>query len=274
MLVRVRREESLWALAARRDEVSDETLRLLARYGTPLIQDIVITNHVRILACMELLEDLRTNESLDGVILRRIREFEEEFIRKAIEDEESVTVSKPMPRVSEEVKEYVEIGAHIPENETLPMPEMEDEPELAEFVEDSTEGMSAYQLIQTLNTHGKMIAALKGTREMRGILIQSRNRLVYRAVLASPKLTQLEIERFANSKSVADDVIAIIAGKGAWLRTYSVVLALAMNPKTPIRNALSFLPRLTKKDLQKITKDRNVSGQVRRIAKQLIHTRQ
>ena len=57
-LVRVREDESIWAAVARHANTSDETLRVLARHATALVQDIIITNQVRILGCLDILEDL------------------------------------------------------------------------------------------------------------------------------------------------------------------------------------------------------------------------
>ncbi len=269
LLARVRREDELWMAIAATSTVSDQTLRILARYGGPLVQDVIMTNQVRILGCLDLLEDLRANPSVTQVILRRVKEFEEEFIEKVVQSEnrgEELESPEPGPSIEEALEALRAIGARLPAEDELVPPSDADE-ELAQQAE--RDGRSIYAQLLTLTTHEKIMRALKGSREERSILINSRNRLVAKAVLASPKLSEIEIERFAASKSVSDEVIRTIANNPRWLRRYPVILALAANPKTPIRVALNLLQRLNHRDLKRISKDRNVPGPVRTTAGRL-----
>ena len=71
----------------------------------PAVQDVVITNQVRILNCLEALEDLRANPQVSQVVLRRVREFEEEFIEKAVAQAEGA--------VEEETREAISIVVRI-----------------------------------------------------------------------------------------------------------------------------------------------------------------
>ncbi len=273
LLARVRREESIWMAIAGNQHAADQTLRVLARHGGPLVQDVIVTNQVRLLNCLELLEDLRSNPTVGQVVLRRVKEFEEEFIQKAIEAEERGELlegSEAGPSIEEALEQLKSIGAHLPAVEDLPIPADLDE----ELVREArSAGKSAFAALLTLNIHGKIMRALKGNREERSILITSRNRLVARAVLSSPKLSDLEVERFASSKSVSDEVIRTIAGNPRWLRRYPVILALAGNPKTPIRTALNLLPRLNVRDLKRLSRDRSVPGPVRSTADRLAANR-
>ncbi len=273
LLARIRRDQKLWMAIAARPESSDETLRILARYGDPLVQDVIMTNQVRILACLDLLEDLRSNPAVTQVILRRVKEFEEEFIEKAVAAEtrgEPLETPEPGPSIEDALEALRAIGARLPAEEELVPPGDVDE-ELARQAEEA--GKSIYAQLLILTTHEKIMRALKGSREERAILINSRNRLVARAVLGSPKLSEIEIERFASSRSVSDEVIRTIAANPRWLRRYPVVLALAGNPKTPVRVALNLLPRLNHRDLKRISKDRNVAGPVRTMAGRLLARR-
>ncbi len=273
LLVRVRDDEALWAAVARAPGVSDETLRRLARHGTPLVQDIVVTNQVRLLGCLEILEDLRANPQVTQDILRRVREFEEEFIEKAataVAEGEELEPPQEGPSIEGALAELEAMGANIPEDGRLEVPPPADR-ELAEEAE--RRGQSAYARLLTMTTHEKILAALKGSREERGILINSRNRLVVRAVLASPKLTESEVERYAASRSVSDEVIRIIAANPRWLRRYGVISALAGNPKTPVRIAMHLLPRLNVRDLKRLSRDRNIHPAVRKHAEKVLAQR-
>lgn len=267
-LIRVREEEAIWAAVAAHANVSDETLRVLAQNASPMVQDIIITNQVRILGCLEILDDLRGNPQVNQVVLRRVREFEEEFIEKVLAEQEAAAAAGPS--VEEAIAALHAIGAHIPKEVTMPYPLSEDE-ELAEAVKRSDQETHARLL--KMSVHERIVCALRGTREERAILINSRNRLIQRSVLACPKLSDTEIEQFASSRSVAQEVIAQIAGTRRWLRQYSVVVALAMNPKTPVYTAKSILPRLTYRDKVRVSRDRNLPPVTRQIATKLLDTR-
>ena len=57
----------------------------------------------------------------------------------------------------------------------------------------------------------KIKAALTGNMEERLLLIRDSNKLVARAVLGSPKLTDQEIENFASMKNVTEEVLRLIS---------------------------------------------------------------
>ncbi|MCG6963814.1 MAG: hypothetical protein LJE95_11150 [Acidobacteria bacterium] len=260
LLVRIRDEESIWAKVAAHPNTSDQTLRILARHAGHLVQDIIITNQVRLLGCLDILEDLRANPKVDSVILRRVHEFEDEFIAKAAQLTET---PESGPSVDEALHALQKIGAHLPGQDRLAVPGLVDA-ELAEEVE--REGKSAFSKILLMNTYEKIMTALKGSREERAILVNSRNNLVAKAVLASPKLSDNEIDGYAASRSVTQQVIRTIAENPRWLRRYSVVVSLAGNPKTPVQVAMRLLPRLNERDLKRISFDRNVPPPVRQQA--------
>lgn len=262
LLSRIRHEDPMWAAIAVHDGTSNETLRVLARHGSPLVQDIIITNQTRLLGHLELLEDLRANSRVSQVILRRVREFEEEFIEKAIAGEldEGGTAGVS---IEEALAALRAIGAHIPDEQTMPYPTADD-PAVREEAERL--GLSTYGRMARLSVKEKIIVALRGSREERSILINSRSRLVVRAVLGSPKLTDMEVERIAASRSVSDEAIRIICGNRRWIQHYGVVQALTQNPKTPLQIALRLLPRLSVRDLARLSRDRNVNPVVRRRA--------
>lgn len=271
LLIRLRRDESLWAAVAVHPQVSNQTLRTLARNATPMVQDIIITNQVRLLACLELLEDMRLNPQVTQVVLRRVREFEEEFIAKAVAAQGELPELKLGPTIEEALNALRALGANLPAECELPLPE-EGDPAVADEVK--RQGLNVYGMILGMTIHQKIMLGLKGSREERGILINSRNRLVVRAVLSSPKLSALEVERFAASRSVSEDVIRTICAERKWLRRYGVMVALTQNPKTPVQAALRILPSLSHRDLGRLTRDRNTNPIVRRQALAMLSARQ
>lgn len=260
LLVRMRSDEPIWAVAAQHPATADETLRVLARHGSPLIQDIVMTNQVRLLGCLDLVDDLRENPQVSTVILRRVREFEEEFIAKAAARLEAPPGAQPGPTIEEALTALRSIGSDLPAQDRLPLPSSPDS-QLAD--EAAQRGEPAFARLLRMTTHEKVLTALKGSSEERSILVNSRNHMVVRAVLASPRLSDIEIERFASSRSVSDEVIRLIAQNPRWLRRYPVILALVNNPKTPVQIARRLLPRINVRHLKHLSVNRNINSAVR-----------
>ena len=109
----------------------------------------------------------------------------------------------------------------------------------------------------------KMKCAMKGTREMRAILIRDPNRLVSSAVLSCPKVNAAEVESFAKMGNVSEDILRTIAQSRAWTKSYSVVLSLVKNSKTPVALSLNLLQRLTESDVKRLSTDRNIAEALR-----------
>jgi hypothetical protein len=109
----------------------------------------------------------------------------------------------------------------------------------------------------------RMKAAVKGTREMRAILIRDPNKIIAAAVLSSPKLTESEVESFSRMANVSEDVLRVIGSNRAWLKSYGVVLGLAKNPKTPLAMSMNMMSRLSDRDLSGLSVDRNVPEALR-----------
>jgi hypothetical protein len=137
----------------------------------------------------------------------------------------------------------------------------------SEFVEDEAETEadrgSIMQRIQQMSFTERLKAAMKGTKEMRAILIRDPNKMICASVLSSPKVSIPEVESFARMQNVSEDVLRIIGHNRAWLKSYGVVLALTKNPKCPLALSMQLMTRLTTKDLAKLSVDRNVPEALR-----------
>jgi hypothetical protein len=116
--------------------------------------------------------------------------------------------------------------------------------------------------------------ALKGTREVRMILVRDANRLVATAVVSNPRITETEIETIASLRSVHEDVLRIIGQNRAWSRNYGVMHNLVRNPKTPVFISLGFLQRLHNRDLRLLVNNKNVQELVRTVAGRTLVKRQ
>jgi hypothetical protein len=138
-----------------------------------------------------------------------------------------------------------------------------DETNLGSDDDDEETRKSGTQALAAMNFPERLRAAVKGTREMRAILIRDPNKMIAASVLSSPKVSIPEVESFARMQNVSEDVLRIIGSNRAWLKGYGVILALTKNPKTPIGMGMTLMTRLTTKDLAKLAVDRNVSEALR-----------
>jgi hypothetical protein len=132
------------------------------------------------------------------------------------------------------------------------------------------EEKEASRLVSTLPIAERLKLATKGTREQRSQLIRDSNRIVATAVLASPKLTESEVEAFAKMGNVSEDVLRIIGTNRGWLKNYGIVLAVTKNPKTPPAISMQLMHRLTEKDIKMLTTDRNVPEALRLSARRVL----
>ena len=125
------------------------------------------------------------------------------------------------------------------------------------------EKMSLLQKLASMAVPEKVRAAMKGSREMRSVLIRDPNKLVSLAVLSSPKITETEVETFARMGSVTEDVLRVIGNTRAWIKNYGVILALVRNPKTPLAISLMLLNRINDGDVKRLASDRNIPETLR-----------
>src|SRR6266436_4660409 len=115
--------------------------------------------------------------------------------------------------------------------------------------------------------------AMKGGSEARRTLIRDNNKVVQRAVLQSPRLTDQEVEAFASMSSLTDEILRLIANNRNFRKNYTVVRNLINNPKTPIDVSLHMLPVLNPIDLKRLTTNKNIPETLRTSANKLHRTR-
>ena len=120
----------------------------------------------------------------------------------------------------------------------------------------------------------KISIALKGPKEARGLLIRDSSKEIALTVLKNPKIAESEIEFYAASTNVAEDIPREIAKNRDWCKKYSILRALIFNPKTPVGVSVEKLPYIKDKDLQFLSKSKNVPSVVRSGAKRLMAKKQ
>jgi hypothetical protein len=132
--------------------------------------------------------------------------------------------------------------------------------------DEEKKNQSIYAKVAKMSVSQKVQLALKGNKEERAMLIRDASKVVTRAVLNSPKLTDSEVESFSNSKNVNDEVLRLISMSRKFMKSYSTMRNLVNNPKTPIDVAMTLLPRLVITDVRGVAGNKNVSEVVRKMA--------
>ena len=134
--------------------------------------------------------------------------------------------------------------------------------------------ITAIQRTQGMSVVQKVKSALTGTKEERMLLIRDSNKLVARAVMQSPKLSEDEVEKYASMKDVCEDALRVITLNRRFMKLYVIVKALVNNPRTPIDVGLHLLPRVNEFDLKKLAFNHNVADVIRHSAEKIVRRKE
>src|SRR5439155_19246560 len=123
---------------------------------------------------------------------------------------------------------------------------------------DAERRQTLIQRIAKMTVAQRLQYAIKGASDARRMRIRDANKVLQRAVLQSPRLTDQEVEAFAAMSSLTDEVLRLIAGNRNFRKNYTVVRNLINNPKSPLDVTLHMLPLLNAVDLKRLTTNKNV----------------
>ena len=286
--------------------------KLAATTSHSSLLELLTINQQRLVRCPEIIDAILRNPVRSSEAERRARETHEEFFEKErgarqIADElrargqtaaaeffEAAELTTAGGDLSLEdawlIAEHIEVSDADLDDAWLPAERFDEliaetaaevsanvqriiENERRESGEVSAERVSLIRRIMFMNTKDRMKLAMKGDREARSILVRDSNKVVCSAVVKNPRITEQEVESIAAMRTVADEVLRIIALNRSWARSYPIIHNLARNPRTPIPTAMNILPRIRTKDLQTLSQNKNVSEAVRRQAYRLEQTR-
>jgi hypothetical protein len=125
---------------------------------------------------------------------------------------------------------------------------------------------STLQKIAKLDIKGRIALAMRGTKEERSLLIRDGTKLVALAVLDSPKVSDGEVENFAQQRNVLEAVLRAIPLKRRFMKNYAVVRNLVYNPRTPLDLSLGLMKNLLIHDLKNLSGNKEVSDTIRKLA--------
>ena len=263
--------------------VPDEIVRRLALQESGSNLDLIISNQVRLLRNNAILQSLERNPFATVDQKRRIEEFKAEFIfKKQIDRHEShldEVVHLPLedilariPNLDPEAQKLI-LEADKKAHEEITDQQVQEElqkifsPE--ELVQIPEEIFTTYQRIMKMNVGEKLRAALFGTKEERSVLIRDNNKQVSTMVLKNPRVTDPELENFAQMRNLDSEILRQMGQSRECVKRYTVIHHLVRNPKTPSPVSLNLLKLLREMDLRNIARDRNIPDLIRRQAKRL-----
>ena len=245
--------------------VAPATLRDIAATLKSSFLDLIVNNQVKIQEEPDIILELQKNPGLDINQKQKIADYERHLLREIISPAEELE-NKPIEEIIQEAivetQDYVRVFGK--EKDATPIA-----PKKETYKEEAKGRVSVISQLESMSVPQKVQAAIKGDREVRSILIREANKMVCCAVIRSPRITDAEVEFYSNLRNVQTDVLRLIASNREWVKSYRVVHNLLKNPRTPISHAIRFLPRLNKRDLQNLTRDRGVSEAIRTMAKRM-----
>jgi hypothetical protein len=251
---------------------SDETCVLLAKLPAPRVVEILAHNQVRILRCEALVEALGENPLTGLATIDRILHFLG-VERGQMEEPEPELPKEPVPEPpppdpNTAIADAAPVNLDDPSDIPAELVEEIDKDLPDDEKEKKSQNIQAR--LGTMSIMEKMKLARFGNGTARGLLVRDRNKLVAAAAIRNPKISDSEIEGYAKSRALSDEVIRIIANNRQWTRNYPVKLGLCSNPKTPVGTAIKFLNFLTERDLGFLMRSRDVPGPISLQARRIL----
>lgn len=132
--------------------------------------------------------------------------------------------------------------------------------------EEKQERVSKLQKISRMTVSEKVKLAVLGDKEDRMILVRDGSKVVNGAVLASPKISDQEVETIAAMKNVQENVLRTLARNRKFIKSYSVVKALVNNPRCPLDLSMPLMKNLLVNDLKFLSLNKNVPETLKKMA--------
>ena len=245
-------DERLTASALGHPRTPTPAMLLLAERVSGATLAKLLRDELRLILSPELARALARNPHLDeqqwdylGSLLKRLAEDENLRIRPEMRPESLAAEDR---------------GLLIEEPESKGAEDAEERPKRRETI---------YSRLMRMTPAEKALLAINGNRDVRMLLARDANQMISRAVLRSPRLTELDVAMIAQMRDVDEEVLRMISLSRRWMRQYTILKNLTLNPRTPVAIAISFMERLNNQDVRLASRDHNLSDPVRSAAKRL-----
>ncbi len=260
----------------RHPNAAGETLAAIARTADEALTELLATNEAKLLQAPEIIEALYMNantrmSTADRIVelaarnglTVNIRGFENIVAALREQGGAGVKAAREEPVVSEgQVDEAFRTA--LEEAKDVDLEAVQEDEEGAVQLNEGAKKVD--KAITKMTITEKIRTAMLGNAAQRALLIRSPNRLVFAAVLDSPKLQDDEVLKFSASRQVSADVLRRISGDRGFTRLYDVKLNLVNNPKTPLTESMKFLNHLREPDVRKLLGNKNIASGLRNAA--------
>lgn len=265
---------------------SDQTVERVIRTADEKITEIVAQNQLRMLRHADLVRALVGNKSTrpstvdnvcdfcvrSGLMLEDLPAFRaaRRRIHGGAEGDEELAKQIALKREMEEAEAEAaleQMGA------TAAGPGEEEEKPLTPGEEQAQEEkrLTLSQQIMKLGVAKKVEwANKKGNREVRTLLLRDPNKLVQLAVIQSPRITEGEIAKVAQSRTSPNEVLQHIYNSRQLMKNYQIKVNLISNPKVPVGVSMRFLSGLRMAEVKALAKNRNVPQGLANAAKKMV----
>jgi hypothetical protein len=262
---------------------SDETVARIAATAPDRVTEIIAQNQLRILRHDGIVRALAANPatrpaSLDNVTdfcvrsglilsdLPAFREARRRVLGEASEDNVALAAAAQAAKEEAQAIETLEKLGAVHSEGAAGEPEPVGEAAAAE-----ARRMSIAQQVMKLTIAKKIEwANKKGNKEVRTLLLRDPNKLVQMAVVQSPRITEEEISKLSNSRTLPLEVLSYIYNNRQLTKNYQIKVNLVNNPKVPVAVAMRYLSLLRGSELKGLAKNKNVPNAVANAARTLL----
>lgn len=230
-------DEAILMMAVFNESIDDETLRRLASEGPEEVIAVIAEDHTLLLRKPFLMDALKKNPLTSQAIIRDL----------------DLLASSPAEAAA--VKAEASSAGAPKENEL------------------KIDEQNIYKSVKEMSMGQKIKLALSGNKSAREFLVKDANKIIALAVLKNPRITEDEVQRVISSKGTPEDLLRQIARNKEWVKSYSIKLGMVVNPKTPLAISVKFLDSIYEKDLQKLSKSKNVPSVIAAAARRKIEAK-
>jgi hypothetical protein len=134
----------------------------------------------------------------------------------------------------------------------------------------STENL--YFVVRKLALHQKIVAAKRGNRAVRNILLQEGNKKVMLFLLQNPQIGVAEVIQMLKLSNLSIEIIQHVSKNTSFNQSEEIKYLITTHPKTPLPMALNFLNVLSVPSIAKIAKS-GMKAQLKSAAVRLVQQR-
>ncbi|MBZ5536753.1 MAG: hypothetical protein LAO31_12425 [Acidobacteriia bacterium] len=253
--------------------------RLSSEVETRLI-DAVLINLMRLLRYPEILDALEKNSNNTPDTRRRLGEIRVEFFEKrntfvpVAPFSPSEEYGESTPGAEEASIEFVEPHPLSTDQSHEAVVEATTQLLVQDGEEMSGDRVTLLQKIARMTIAERVQTAIKGVRDERLILIRDSNKVVSRAVLLSPKISENEIEAISQMRNVNEEILRLVGQSRSWAKNYGILHNLVRNSRSPIGVTLTLLNRLMARDLKSLSRNKNIPEVIRKSSQRLVNIRE